>query len=749
MAGEPAYVAPALPVNTLLHQQTNYDPVQLLHRAVSYGDSVWQHISSLLGTGATLAPFLNLSYIIEDHIDNLFQLCSTRHLPPSTTLGNLSQFYQSQDFHYCQYRINLPSLSQQLHSKKPASPFIRNNNYYDALPEIKEPFHTISFPLIMSSSANSTTPETHATKSFFVEDLHVSEISDIVRNQMENDHQTQVEHEGVEATNFSPATANLQLETPVSQRMRINLIRHRYARSSEMTTLKLFKSFILTLKKVDKNIVVLPYDSKKQQYTSLVSLKQIEHLNDHQLKLYFTSWFKEQHYSLSGFFHFSTMSSFEELLGHPLIVEWLDTYQYSVKLCPSQAEEMAIVGALCYGSTWIFREDLKLHIMEHQTWQTVTQTNHTPVIFDLSLRTFKGSKENVQMIFVSAERSKQDLVREAFKSIYDGTAKSYPRGEMLYFIPVRMGEQYTTEQRDKFVFNHETYLGEEEVTAIHGLQDLNSTVTLKGGKSVTIRTLIKSLPATQGMSRNRLFQVVDPNAGQTCTIVTFQKSDKHFIEQRKFTLEKELRAILAPGESSKLFVDDVEGIWFGGNARKKNGKTIALTIPNKSDIDYITQTNSILNNPPPKRPHDINSGCGSMQPPTHIAYRGVVQASHTQTTQSVSVNDTEGTTTTTTTQTSQTVTAMMEARFQTIETEIQQQKTTQQHMDQRLHTLEHRTTSIDDNIAEMMAFWKITPSQKRKAGDNPPLEYQRDYPSRTDPHLADIDMDGGTTDQCL
>ncbi len=88
-----------------------------------------------------------------------------------------------------------------------------------------------------------------------------------------------------------------------------------------MTTLKRFKSFTTTIQKVDKNINILPYDSKKQPYTSLVSTKQIEHLNEHQLKLYFNSWFKEQHYSFSGFFHFSTMLSFDELFHHPSIVE--------------------------------------------------------------------------------------------------------------------------------------------------------------------------------------------------------------------------------------------------------------------------------------------------------------------------------------------------------------------------------------------------------------------------------------------
>jgi hypothetical protein len=56
------------------------------------------------------------------------------------------------------------------------------------------------------------------------------------------------------------------------------------------------------------------------------------------------------------------------------------------------------------------------------------------------------------------------------------------------------------EQRDKFIFNHETYIGEEEVTAIHVLIELNPEVILKEGKAATIRTLLKKLLATNGMS---------------------------------------------------------------------------------------------------------------------------------------------------------------------------------------------------------------------------------------------------------
>jgi hypothetical protein len=67
------------------------------------------------------------------------------------------------------------------------------------------------------------------------------------------------------------------------------------------------------------------------------------------------------------------------------------------------------------------------------------------------------------------------------------------------------------------------------------------------------------------------------------------------------------------------------------------------------------------------------------------------------------------------TQTSQTVTALMEARFQGLEMEMHSQKEHQTHMDQRLSHLKNRTSSINDNITAMMAHWQITPSQKRRA----------------------------------
>jgi hypothetical protein len=281
----------------------------------------------------------------------------------------------------------------------------------------------------MSQSISSNAPSTqsHPTNkpSYFVEDLAISEVSDIVRAQVLLDQTNMEIEEGVESTPLIPPAVNLTLETPILQRVRFNLIRHRFPRTSELSTLQLFKSFMTALCKADKHLTILPIDSTKQHYTSIISTKQLNQLNEHQLHLYFHSWHKKQHYSLSGYLHISTMMPFTELIAQTPVAEWLDTYQYATKLCPSQSEEMFIVGALCYGSTWIFREDLKHHILQHPIWEKL-HSDSTSIPFDLIVRRFRSTMKSTLMIFVTAERSKQELVREAFKSIYDGTPKAYP-----------------------------------------------------------------------------------------------------------------------------------------------------------------------------------------------------------------------------------------------------------------------------------------------------------------------------------
>ncbi len=95
----------------------------------------------------------------------------------------------------------------------------------------------------------------------------------------------------------------------------------------------------------------------------------------------------------------------------------------------------------------------------------------------------------------------------------------------------------------------------------------------------------------------------------------------------------------------------------------------------------------------------------------------------------------------------------MEARYQIIETEMRNQKIHQVGMDNHLLQLEHHTTTMYDNIAAMMAHWRTTPAQKRKANKKlADTEYQQMQLEDTGHHTqaaSSHNMDQGDEDECL
>jgi hypothetical protein len=193
---------------------------------------------------------------------------------------------------------------------------------------------------------------------------------------------------------------------------------------------------MLTLKTSDPNLQVLPIDSTKQHYTILTSSRQIELLTQSHLRLYFSSFHKTQHYSLSGYIFISTVLTLDEFLSHQDVDQWLDSYQYVLRSCVSHDEEMSIIGALCYGSLFIYCEELLKQIILHPSWIALNKGKTKPIIIDLVVKPFHGSSKSTDMIFVRAEQSKQQEACNVLLSIYDGSWKFYPRGEMMLFIPI-------------------------------------------------------------------------------------------------------------------------------------------------------------------------------------------------------------------------------------------------------------------------------------------------------------------------
>jgi len=73
------------------------------------------------------------------------------------------------------------------------------------------------------------------------------------------------------------------------------------------------------------------------------------------------------------------------------------------------------------------------------------------------------------MIFIHTEKSKQHEVTQVLTNIYDGTSKKYPNGNMMLFIPMHDNIKYDSHYRQKVIYIHEQYLGDEVAISIHGL----------------------------------------------------------------------------------------------------------------------------------------------------------------------------------------------------------------------------------------------------------------------------------------
>jgi hypothetical protein len=71
--------------------------------------------------------------------------------------------------------------------------------------------------------------------------------------------------------------------------------------------------------------------------------------------------------------------------------------------------------------------------------------------------------------------------------------------------------------------------------------------------------LLKSIPSFQGMSKPKLFQVVDPNSIQMVVIVTFQRCNREIIDSQKKNLNTLLRALVDTEQIDIIFTEPQEG----------------------------------------------------------------------------------------------------------------------------------------------------------------------------------------------
>ncbi len=132
---------------------------------------------------------------------------------------------------------------------------------------------------------------------------------------------------------------------------------------------------------------------------------------------------------------------------------------------------------------------------------------------------------------------------------------------MMLFIPISNVTRSNSEFRSKIIY--EKFIGDEALFSIGSFQNLNF-IHLKNGKSITIHHLLKSIPALEGMSCPKLFLQTEPNIAAVVTTVTYQAKDHEMVIAIAWpaTMESEIWHTIVDGEAHKIFVDEIDRIWF-------------------------------------------------------------------------------------------------------------------------------------------------------------------------------------------
>jgi hypothetical protein len=523
----------------MAHQarRPTYTTVSFLQKKYEQCRVLWDFLLKEASSPGTfklqVRDMLELAHILEENIHTtlILGILTPSLTPLPTELDQIQQFYHLPEIPNKQIKFSNQSVSHQLHNwsaREPSQSNITIRFFFSLLffntsdsSEIMQgtqPAQPTNIPVDKASAQPKQT--------CWVNDTSVATLSSIIREQLEKD---QTNGSGSKLAYVpTPEDSTQDIHGELCQNFQFNIIRHRGSIGSS-TTLSLFKSFTSALRSSDSSILILPYSANKQHFSPLSTIKQINSLEDNQMLQYYKPFYHRQLYSLSGYFHISSQLSFNDIMSQHRVQEWLDSNQYFIKLCPSQEEEMIPLGALCYSHILMSRDDLKDAIYKHPLWKS-----HFPSIspiFDIYLEYFLASNKKEKMLFVSGEKSKAGILSEFFKILYNGNSKKYSNASMMLFIPFNEGTHLSTHYREKILFNHLKFNGTSAVTAVGGLNDLNTELKLKTGQSITLRELLKSIPASPGMSCSLLFHHFESNSAKTVHMAIYHKEDiEHFRE---------------------------------------------------------------------------------------------------------------------------------------------------------------------------------------------------------------------------
>ena len=232
-----------------------------LHKKYNQCNRLWRLIHNVTSDPFpctdTLHRLINTAYILEEHIHTgiqIFHPCQDNtNIPPN--IERFLDFYSLPELSPKQIKYS-NSLIQQLYHKPKEHPRVSNYNFFSAISDID----TITTHINMTLTEHSTQPkptQTTPNESHWVSNLDIESLSSIIEKQIKQDKNSPDPHTSDNNSKFQPPC-------PIhSQHIRFNMICHREV-SNNITTLQLFKSFLMAIRHADSSAVILPFMASKQ-----------------------------------------------------------------------------------------------------------------------------------------------------------------------------------------------------------------------------------------------------------------------------------------------------------------------------------------------------------------------------------------------------------------------------------------------------------------------------------------------------
>jgi hypothetical protein len=257
---------------------------------------------------------------------------------------------------------------------------------------------------------------------------------------------------------------------------------------------------------------------------------------------------KPNSHCIAGDYHLSTSLSFDELSGHPKVLDWLYAHGYFLILSDCQSSDKIKIGFLTRVRPFTWREDLRDEIKASNEWQ------ENPFQFRLFFGSISSNKkgEMAPVLMVEVERDKVSLGLAFFSTIFAGDTPLSPCGIPYIFFTLYQNILSDTE-RISIIRDINHHVGHYQLIRLYGLKNIDTIVTLRQNVKIKLRKLLLNIRAHQ--SSSSMFTQIEKEADPDSILCAFDSDQYDTVMANIPNISLYIRQCLQDDDLQKVFVN--------------------------------------------------------------------------------------------------------------------------------------------------------------------------------------------------